>query len=606
MEERKSFMFCGKCGKQVSNDIQFCPYCGFKLFQAQPIPVLAVSPPNIPGSVPPGIVDSQTISKGGETSQVAVPSAVAPEAAPIWESLHVQSNEGAVGPTVSAPQASTNLGSESARAKIEKRLPTIVGLVFILPLLICSLIPAGISILVSFTKFDFMDGIFGSPFHGFQNFLALFETTFSTILKSSALTSLYAFIALLFPLGMGVLCALFLPKIQSGLSKAMIVSVLMFPAFLPTGFWIHIFRVTEGMASSNSNFVLRGVLNTNLVLALQWMGPVALISTCMAVLAPRSVLTKLSGVFASLLIMMAVGVQPGYDLASLQIDRNSFVFASTLTGLQQSNFSRGAAIWSMKSLFQVIPAVLAGILLSILLRNVKKQMQTLEIEPKKKKSSLVFVLLFIGVGIGFFVSLIGFVIPAVQGLALNTLYTSIAISITIILFALMIGLASLGSFTKNPLVPMILAFLCVFSGNYLGEYLLLHSLRLLNNGFTYAIFIAGTQLPLVIGGTCLVFLGGKKVIGLLFPFLGIAAVQASSNIVYSNLFMRTRSPLSFVAYLIDTYQYAEGMGDEPKLIGLALTLICLGIWIWSCTLMVCFSNALETKKNIPSNLAFPD
>jgi putative aldouronate transport system permease protein len=109
-----------------------------------------------------------------------------------------------------------------------------------------------IGVYLAFTKFNFRDGLLGSPFVGFENFKFLFQS--GTLLNITRNTVLYNFAFIFLSNFLGIFVAIMLNEVRSRWFKKVTQSVMFFPYFISFvivgAFVYNIFNYESGFLNS--------------------------------------------------------------------------------------------------------------------------------------------------------------------------------------------------------------------------------------------------------------------------------------------------------------------------------------------------------------------
>lgn len=236
-------------------------------------------------------------------------------------------------------------------------------------------IPAFVTFLLSFQNYSPAQGLFGSPWVGLVHYRQVFGgSAFPMLLRNSLVQSLLGGLAPLMPaffagwavaqvrsqrLGCGLAGLLLLPSFLPGISYCVL-----FVGILPV-------EVTASAAWFPVLYLAAAGMKT--------FGFAAFLAAVSGRLAREHQRSALSGALAGTGVMAAVGLMnlfsPDAGLVTELYNPLVYEAADNLgtyiyrTGLQQAAFSSSSAVWMIRVLFQLLPAVLACVLGALLLKR---------------------------------------------------------------------------------------------------------------------------------------------------------------------------------------------------------------------------------------------
>lgn len=253
-----------------------------------------------------------------------------------------------------------------------------VGILAVLLLLfaVIKIVPMLGSFLISFKSYSLAGGIGNSPWIGLQNYQKFISSYgFSGLIRNSILLNAAGLLLnglVAFGLAQLVL------HVESPRLARIATGLLALPAFLPNAAYISVMFSLFGVPSGDHaavTYVMQylavdGIKNGFLA---GFMG--ALCGRAAMQRGKRPVWGAAAGIGACLLFRFSSLLTPDAELSQLMSNPESFSFSDIFdtyqyrTGLLNSDYSFSGAVWMTKNLLQILPAILAAVLLVVMLRQ---------------------------------------------------------------------------------------------------------------------------------------------------------------------------------------------------------------------------------------------
>lgn len=452
----------------------------------------------------------------------------------------------------------------------------------IIPILILVLakgIPLVYTLFLSFQNYDMMR----SSWVGFQNFAALFgDEVFIGALSNTFLYSLIAFVV-----GglLSILSALLLSSTQSRAVRGFVLSLALLFSFLPVQFYTFLQSLSPDRANRNVY-----ILQMLLINCLPAIGIAVLVGGAGACLAGKNggalrfggallyVMLTFARLFSTNLDEFVTMTGPAYA-------GNTLYLNELRTGFLMFQMGQASAIRVVANLLQLLPAILALVLIMVLLR--KKEETPAPAMSKAKllpalPIALVLAVVFFGAAVVLSVGNMSWAEPSF----LLSIFNSLGfVSVGGFFFCIMaIPAAAAGASFKKPVVSALFVLLSALSASVASEYLLTRSMGGVNTLLFPAFWAAVRLLPLIAFIAYFFYLSPKRAVWYSIPVLCLAFQSLFSNLVqpwaYLSDISKATIPLA-IQQLMSTFSISPMMyGTLNRAIPyIVLALPCLALWV---------------------------
>lgn len=367
------------------------------------------------------------------------------------------------------------------------------GLVAVAALILVG-IPALVSLLLSFQEYSPARGVFGSPFVGLENYVHVFDPSLFMILVRNSLvqTLLGAFL----PLIPALLAGWGASQIRSRSLCFGLAGILLLPAFLPdityVVFLVRLLPVEWKMQPAL--FPLLYMVSAGA----KTFGLAAFFAAIGGRLALEKGRGSFSGALAGTGLMALAGLMglfsPDAGLVSQLYNPMVYEAADNFgtymfrAGMQQMNFSSGAAVWVTGVVLQIIPAVIACILGAVLYKKHLARSEAVAASSGGAGAiggvfailAAVMALVVCGFSLGFQQA------QEYSGAFFNSLLTAIIATVVGVVFLAVFGYGMTTGFGGAAF--LLTAVMILLGQNVIGNYLIVRALQMPN-----------TRFPLVLG-----------------------------------------------------------------------------------------------------------
>lgn len=446
----------------------------------------------------------------------------------------------------------------------------------LLMLVITRLLPALYNLALSFTKADFMRGLFRSPWVGPENFARLMtQPDFYAALGNT-------FSQTLWPLLVGtlvaVLAAILLPHIRSQVGRGLAFALPLLVSFLPAQLY---FEAMSGLRIAGNPILYSLALHA--MNCLPTIGIAVLAGGAGGILtgSGNTGIARLSGA----LLFAACGLARLFstNLDGVQVTAGPGNTGQTLYqleyryGLIQMEVSTGSALRTVTNVLQLLVGAVALLLILLLLQ--KRETGERIARQGAKLSAFSLGLILLGAGL----MLTGFVWCALHSAVVDGLLLATLLSLAILLLGGVVFLiyaipaAAASASFERPVVPALLVLGSSICGGLIAEYMLGRILGSLNTILLPAFWAGMGCLTLAAYIAYFFYLNHRLALWVSVPLLGLALQSILTNVMQPLLYIsqQTKFPLPLLVRYMQG-GYIAGRGASIPL-GV-LTLLSLGLW----------------------------
>lgn len=403
---------------------------------------------------------------------------------------------------------------------MSKRIvPFIIAIPSLLLLFVFKLLPAINTLIISLKNYNFLNGLFNSPFVGLKNYNDLFNSIHFVRLFGN--TFRLSFFAILFTCFLAVLLIICISNMPNRILKTISIVIISIPAFIPIASYLGIImralsansgivnQILISLGSEPQLFLAEQQYST-LIFALTEALRNVYIPVIIGVLAceqkgpnPGKILTVIL-IYA--LVRATLFFSPDWEL--LNLISNPLVYGKTdvidiytfRTGLAQMQLSTSSALWVIKTIAQLVVNILIYFILYSVLPELKGMVGTLTDKVNRKGGAIISILGFILLALGSIGIAAGVLFPALLGqytasfkgigfILSNTWFASAIFNSLIycllacIIYGFLTVTLAYPLTTKTKAYPIILVFIMSLTNNLVGEYVFFRSLGLFNSYF---------------------------------------------------------------------------------------------------------------------------
>ncbi len=337
------------------------------------------------------------------------------------------------------------------------------------------LIPFLYTLVLSFSEYNVMHGLFGSSFVGFKNIsLFLSSPYFSKLLSNTfIITSLGTIIGAVYVF----LSSLSIGSVKNNIAKAVLTATFALPAIVPVNLFIN---VLPSEILINPSFSLR--LCVSFIEGLRFTGLITLLSFFSSGNLHKESL-KCMLVFVGIRLILLFSP----DLTIINGTYNPLTYEildviptyTYRTGLMSGSFSQAAAAHIVKTILQLIPAIIATFIFIIITKNdTKNDMQ----ENNRFTPALISVIIPIAIFSAVIITG-GSLLPTIKNEMVITGYLNeflIAFVSALLVAAFSLGLAALARNCTGFIGILALVLLSLTGNSTAGKYIFSRSLGLAN------------------------------------------------------------------------------------------------------------------------------
>ncbi len=392
---------------------------------------------------------------------------------------------------------------------LKKLIPFIIAVPALFLLFIFKIIPAFYTLLISFKDYKVLNGIYGSPWVGMDNYGALFQSaTFRKLIDNTLIISTFSLILTAFLALVLIIC---ICKMPNKWCKICAIAILSVPAFIPVASCI---GVLMKAFSIDSGFINGLITSTGkepiLFFASKALYPLlfAIIDSLRNIFVPVIIGVLVCESKSKISFKSIAAVLLGYiaaratvlmspDIELLHITNNPLVLEtadvfdtySFRSGLMSMQFASSSAVWVVKTIIQLLINITVYFVLSLLAPKISEAVKGISNKVNKSLDSIVAIIGYLLLASGSIAVIILIFLPVsgniFQGMKLLMTNKSFIDSISVSLMYCIIGSIVYGFITialsypltvRTKFYPILLVIVISIINNFTGEYLLFKSM----------------------------------------------------------------------------------------------------------------------------------
>lgn len=396
---------------------------------------------------------------------------------------------------------------------LKKAIPFFIAIPGLLLLFIFKIIPAFYTLLISLKNYKVVNGIFGSPWAGVDNYGALFQSVaFRKIINNTLTLSSFSIILTAFFAFILIIC---ICKMPNKWCKLCAIAILSIPAFIPVTSFVGVFMKAF---SVNSGFINRLITSTGndpvLFFADKALYPLlfTIMDSLRNIFVPVIIgvlvcenKSKIS--FESIAIVITcyiagrVTVLLSPDIELLHITYNPLVYESAdtfdtysfRTGLMSMQFASSSAVWVIKTIIQLLINITAYFVLSLLVPKISQAVHGISNKVNRSMDSVVAIIGYLLLASGSLAVIVLIFVPAsgniLEGMKLLMTNKPFIDAVSVSFLYSIFGSIVYGFITitlsypltvRTKIYPILLIIVISLFNNFIGEYLFFKSMGMIN------------------------------------------------------------------------------------------------------------------------------